>query len=227
MMIEDRGIGGVFLERAAAEELGEKLSGDGWLVSREADIDGNRIDLVARRGDETIFYEFKLAGSPSASDWAAQLVTYQQLARRHGAGFRLVLVRPPREMELEVEGVERMLYGALVQSPPWQVADIAGHTLIDEVEGVDLTAIRIRGVIAEVDGEAILGVTLQTGAGELVASASFPFTFSATLDLGQERADAVEVHEMDLSSWYGDDFEIGDDDPSEDGHGLDQDDPPF
>jgi hypothetical protein len=226
MMIEDQGIGGEFLERAAAEELGVRLSGEGWQVERDAEVDGSRIDLLARRGDEAVFYEFKLAGSPSPSDWAAQLVSYQQLARRHRAAFRLVLVRPPREMELEIEGIEHMLYSALARSPPWQVADIAGHTLIEEVEGVDLTAVRIRGTLAEVEGEANLGVTLQTGGGEFVGSETFPFSFSATLDLVQESAE-VEVHDVDLSSWYGDDPGMEEDEPSADESNSALDGPPF
>lgn len=205
MRIEDRGISGVFLERAAAEQLCESLAREGWDVTREAVVDDHHIDLVARRGSETVFYEFKLASSPSPSDWSSQLVSVQQLARRHGAAFRLVLVRPPREMHLEIENIERILYEALVERPPHQVMDIAGHTMIDEVEGVDLTAIRVIGSKAEVEGEANLGVTLQTGGGEFVSSETFPFTFSATLDLAQGHAETVEVHEVDTTSWYGDD----------------------
>jgi len=230
MIVEDRGIGGFFLERAAADELSEQLSRDGWMVEKEADIDGSRLDLVARRGSETIFFEFKLAGSPSSDDWSAQLVALQQLARRHGAAFRLVLVRPPRQMELEIDGVAQMLFNALVQHPPWQVADIAGHTLIEEVEGVDLESVQIRGTIARVRGEANLGVTLQTGGGEAIGSETFPFAFSATLDLAEGRADEVEVDDVDLSSWYGEEvysheMDGGDQTPSNDN--SEQDDPPF
>ena len=224
MKIEERGIAGAFLERAAADELRTKLSGDGWEVEREADVDGNRVDLVARRGEETVFYEFKLAGSPSPDNWPGQLVSFQQMARRHGAAFRLVLVRPPRHMDLEIQGVERMLFEALVENPPWQVADIAGHTLIDAVDGVDLTAVRIHGTTAEIEGEANLGVTLQTGGGEVVSSENFPFTFSATLDLAGNRATVVEVDDVDTTSWYGNDPE---EEASPDEDGPEQDDSPF
>lgn len=218
MRVEDRGIGGVYLERAAAEELAGSLARDGWTVERESQVDDSRVDLVARRGGETVFYEFKLAGSTASAGWAGHLVSQQQLARRHGAAFRLVLVRPPRQMDLEIDGVGQMLFERIVQYPPSEVSDIAGHTLIDDVEGVDLTSVRIRGTIAEIAGEAILGVTLQTGSGEVIGSESFPFTFSATLDLTAGRADEVEVHEVDTTSWYGEDDEGLDEvPPSDDG----------
>jgi hypothetical protein len=221
MRVEDRGIGGIYLERAAAEELAGNLVKDGWTVERESDVGGSRVDLVARRAGETVFYEFKLAGSTASPGWAAHLVSQQQLARRKGAAFRLVLVRPPRQMDLEIDGVDRMLFERFVQYPPSEVSDIAGHTLIDEVEGVDLTSVRIRGTIAEIAGEAVLGVTLQTGGGEEIGSESFPFTFSATLDLAAGRADEVEVHEVDTTSWYGDDEGL-DEEPSSEDDGSEQ-----
>ena len=213
MRVEDRGIGGIYLERAAAEELAGNLISDGWTVERESYVGGSRVDLVARRGGETVFYEFKLAGSTSSAGWADHLVSQQQLARRHGAAFRLVLVRPPRQMDLEIDNVGQMLFERLVQYPPSEVSDIAGHTLIDEVEGVDLTSVRIRGTTAEIAGEAILSVTLQTGGGEEIGSENFPFTFSATLDLAARTADEVQVHEVDTTSWYGQGDEAYDEAP--------------
>jgi len=221
MKVEDRGISSVYLEFAAAEELAGNLTGDGWTVEREAQVDDNRVDLVARRGDEAIFYEFKVAGSASPAGWADHLIAQQQLARRYNAAFRLVMVRPPRQMELEIEGVERMLFDWLVQHPPMEVEDIAGHTLIDDVDSVDLTSVRISGTTAEVSGEAILGVTLQTGGGEEIGSESFPFTFSATLDLATASAEDVDVHEVDTTSWYGTDDQDFDSDGPPDPKGAD------
>jgi Holliday junction resolvase-like predicted endonuclease len=209
LKVQSQGIGGVFLERAAAEELASKLTSGGWEVQREAQFGALRVDLVARRGEEVVFYEFKLAGASANDGWARQLLSYQKLARQHGAAFRLVMVRPPRQMDLEIDGVESMLFEFLVQHPPSEVSDIAGHTLIDEVVGVDLVSVRISRTIADISGDASLAVTLQTGAGENIGSEIFPFAFSAKLDLLAQRADDVHVFQVDTSSWYGD--ERGDD----------------
>lgn len=194
----------MFLERAAAEELASKLTSAGWEVQREVPVGATRVDLIARRGKEVVFYEFKLAGASAYDGWASQLLSYQKLARQYGAAFRLVLVRPPRQMDLEIDGVERMLSDFLIQYPPSEVSDIAGHTLIESVVGVDLGSVRISGTAAEVSGDASLAVTLQTGAGEDIGSELFPFAFSAKLDLLAQRADEVQVLEVDTSSWYGD-----------------------
>ena len=215
MKVQTQGIGGEFLERAAAEELASKLASGGWEVQREAPVGAMRVDLIARRGEEVVFYEFKLAGASAYDGWASQLLAYQKLARQHGAAFRLIMVRPPRQMELEVDGVERMLFEFLVQHPPTEVSDIAGHTLIDEVVGVDLDSVRISGTTADVSGDASLAVTLQTGAGEEIGSELFPFAFSAKLDLAAQRADEVDVLEVDPSSWYGDDDGPADQAPSD------------
>jgi Holliday junction resolvase len=140
--------------RAAAEELASKLTSGGWEVQREAPVGAMSVDLIARRGEEVVFYEFKLAGESAYDGWASQLLSYQKLARQHGAAFRLIMVRPRRQMDVEIDGVERMLFEFLVQHPPSEVSDIAGHTLIDEIVGVDLDSVRISGTTAEVSGEA-------------------------------------------------------------------------
>lgn len=215
MKAQSQGIGGVFLERAAAEELASQLTSDGWEVQREAPVDGMPVDLIAHRGEEVVFYEFKLAGASAYDGWASQLLSYQKLARQHGAAFRLIMVRPPRQMDLEIDGVERMLFEFLVQHPPFEVSDIAGHTLIDEVVGVNLDAVRISGTTADVSGDGSLAVTLQTGAGEDISSELFPFAFSAKLDLVAQRADEVDVLEVDTSSWYGDEPDDDDDGPAD------------
>ncbi|MBW6528320.1 hypothetical protein KZ813_15875 [Sphingomonas sp. RHCKR7] len=205
----------MFLEHAAAEELASKLASSGWEVQREAPVGGMRVDLIARRGEEIVFYEFKLAGASAYDGWASQLLAYQKLARQHGAAFRLIMVRPPRQMELEIDGVERMLFEFLLQHPPSEVSDIAGHTLIDEVVGVDLDSVRISGTTADVSGDASLAVTLQTGAGEEIGAELFPFAFSARLDLVAQRADEVDVLKVDLSSWYGDEPDDDNDGPTD------------
>ncbi|MDX2210410.1 MAG: hypothetical protein SFV20_08635 [Sphingopyxis sp.] len=226
MKVQTEGIGGVFLERAAAEAFASKLTSSGWEVEREASVGAMRIDLIARRGEEVVFYEFKLAGESAYDGWASELLSYQKLARQHGASFRLIMVRPPRQMDLEIDGVERMLFEFLVQHPPLQVSDIAGHTLIDEVVGVDLDSVRISGTTADVSGDASLAVTLQTGAGEDIGSELFPFAFTAKLDLVAQRADEVDVLEVDLSSWFGDEPD-DDDDGLADQASSDEDRDPF
>lgn len=225
MKVQSQGIGGVFLERAAAEELASKLTSGGWEVQREAPVDAMRVDLIARRGKEVVFYEFKLAGARADDGWASQLLSYQKLARQHGAAFRLIMVRPPRQMDLEIDGAERMLFEFLVQYPPSEVSDIAGHTLIDEVVGVDLDSVRICGTTADVSGDASLAVTLRTGAGEDIGSELFPFAFSAKLDLVAQRADEVDVLEVDTSSWYGDEPDYEDDGPADQASSNEDNDP--
>lgn len=80
---------------------------------------------------------------------------------------------------------------------------------------MDLDLVRISGTTADVSGDASLAVTLQTGAGEEIASELFPFAFSARLDLVAQRADEVDVLEVDLSSWYGDEPDDDDDGPAD------------
>jgi hypothetical protein len=197
-------IGGIYLERAALQQHADILKSQGWSVETEAPVAGFRVDLVARRGGQTRYYEFKLAGGAREGGLAARLAQLQSIARREGAAFRLVFVRPPRRMTIEIEGIETALLNALVDDVPSEVQDIAGHTLVDDVSGVDLTLIEIHGTLAHVGGSAALGVTLQTGGGEHVGTEEFPFEFEATVDLAAMVVTEVHVTSMDLTSWYGD-----------------------
>lgn len=218
----EAGISGIYLERAAMDELADNLKADGYEVERAARIGDVQVDLVARRDAETIYYEFKLAGTGPSDGWASQLAHVQRLARQNGASFRLVLVRPPRQMTIEVDGIERALRDALVARVPTEVADIAAYAEVDDVSGVDVTTIEVRGTRAEVRGDASLLVTLYSGDQEVVGSEAFPFEFSAELDLAEGSAE-VRVLSVDTTSWYGP-LDEDDDPESDDG---DKTTPPF
>jgi hypothetical protein len=216
MKVADEDISGPFLERAAVEQRAARLEAEGYEVDRDKQEGDLKIDLVARRGDDLVYYEFKLAGAREYDGWAHHLVRLQALARTSGASLKLVMVRPPRQMTIEVDDIEEMLRRELAEHVPSEVADIAGYTKVDDVSGVDLTSIQIDGTEAQVGGEANLGVTLFTGGGETVSSEYFPFSFTATLDLAERTASNVSTSDFDLTSWYGpdeDDVAAEDEDP--------------
>jgi Holliday junction resolvase len=204
MIVGNEDVTGKFLERAAVEQTAARLEAEGFKVEREKSLGPLRVDLVAKRDDETSFYEFKMAGADQYDGWADRLLQLQRMASKSGASLKLVMVRPPRKMTIDIDGIDEILLAYLAEHIPSEVADIAGHTQIDEIGGVDVTSIAVIGTIAEVAGQASLGVTLLTGGGEFVSSEYFPFSFTATIDLATSIAEAVLASDFDLSSWFGD-----------------------
>ena len=186
---------------AAVEQVIERLRADGYEVEREASFGGVRADLVARRGGETLVYEFK-APSEGGEGWARAVALLRERAAEQGARFRLVFVRPPREARIEVNGIEAALVEALRGSPPKEFYALSPGANIEAVSDVEIDAIEVRPDRVAVEGEATVTASLSAGAGGTWATDSFPFAFGVVLDR-EARLKNVTKLEVDTSSWSG------------------------
>jgi Holliday junction resolvase len=187
-------------ESAAAEQLAEQLRAKGYKVQRDGKFAEFRADLVARKGEETIVYEFK-SPSEGGEDWSRAVSLLRERAVERGARFRIVFVRPPREARIEVEGIETALKDALREHLPAELDQLSDHTTVDEVADVEIDAIEVRQLETAVHGEATVSVSLKNNK-ETFASESFPFTFAITLDR-DGHLKGISALEMDTSSWFG------------------------
>jgi Predicted pPIWI-associating nuclease len=192
---------GKHLEAAAIEQLSEELRQEGYEIEREPLLGSThfRPDLVARRGAETLVIEFKVMGGPEVSLRQAALY-----ARELGARFRLVLIRPEREVHVEVDGLESILLSAISEPIHPDLDILSNRTMVNGVHTVEVDAIRVEQGDIEVRGSALVSVTLTAEGGDVeIASLDFPFTFALRLDADRELLGEPEIS-IDTSEWNGD-----------------------
>lgn len=192
-----------FLEKAAVAEYAHRLSQEGWEVQQEATLEdrrGPKVDLLARRGDRTLFVEFKRV-QPGAG-WADQLRALRAAAADEGAEFRLVLLPTPGSTEAEVAEIDRILFDALLDDVPYDLATLSSDTRIDDVEGTIIDRIRVGPDGIDIEGISSVTVTLQSGEGDAIDTIAVPLQFSGCLD--REQHLVLQETKFDLSVWYGD-----------------------
>lgn len=192
-----------FLERAAAEQLRDQLTADGYEVVMEAMLGDARADIIARKGRETIVFEVKVPGTGNEG-WARAVSTLQKEAKKASAQFRLVLVQPPRQLNIEVVGIENMIFQKWSDDLPAALDGIAASTIVDDISGIEFDSLILEEGNARMEGRGDVGVTLLAGDGDEVATTFFPFNFKATLAVGSGELRFEEAI-FDLSEWYGPD----------------------
>ena len=188
-------------EAAAVEQVAERLKQEGYSVEREARFADSRADLVARKGDETLVYEFKVPGRKEA-DWARAAARLREQAIAQGARFRLVLVRPPRETRVEVHGIEAALEEALRAQLPQEFEALSDRTTVDQVTDVMIDVIEVRPNRIVVRGTATARLSLRDEGTNRSSGDDFPFDFKIALDPDGRLRDVLELR-ADTSSWLG------------------------
>src|SRR5687768_14599440 len=90
------------LEAAKIEDLARELTSEGYEVKTDgSSADG--IDLVARKGDKLIAFQVK--ARPRLQQLAPVIEASREMARRRGfSEIRLVVVNPPVDRSIEVQG---------------------------------------------------------------------------------------------------------------------------
>lgn len=188
------------IEAAAADQLARDLAKEGYAVTQHGDFGGLQADLIARKGDEVLVYEFK-APDVAKAGWARQMAQLKEQAASQGARFRLVFVRPPRESRVEIDAIESILEDAINRFSPPELGDLSAHSRVDEVSDVEIDALEVRNGEISVQGTATVSVSLISD-GETWTSECFPFRFDVVLgpDGKLERTNTIHV---DVSDWYG------------------------
>jgi hypothetical protein len=191
---------------AAIEEVAVKYRTQGYEVLQEAPIGDTHADLIARKGDELIVVEFKLGDwSEERSEEVSRIRS--EVIHRLGGKFNLVLVSPPKDKIIEIEGIEDILF-ELFANDPGDLDQLSTHTHIEEISDVTITSVNIELNKIYIQGSGIVSVDLNWGSDTdrahedgITISDSYPFDFSIVLD-GNLKLIEVETLEVDTSSYY-------------------------
>lgn len=198
----DPAIADRFLAQAATEQLLADLHSEGYKVSRDVKFGPVQADIVAEgpNGERTVF-EIKVPSPAQVSSWARNASVLQREVRASGGRFRLVLVRRPRETNIEIDGLEDLIRGELTENTHQDLGVLSNRTVINDVGGLEISSLLIHRENTDIAGQAVVSVTLHGSDDEAFAQEYFPLQFTATLDRSNHmtRFDC----EVDLSSWYG------------------------
>lgn len=140
-----------YLEAAKIEEVASQLRNEGYevIISPGGTYEG--YDLIATKGDEKLAVEVKVNSQLRDS---AELIRYlQKRAVEHGIDeFRLVVVSPPREVSVEIEGLKKELLKYLRKRLAESDYEDLGIDSIDSVAEIEVDSIEVT-----IDGIHVVG----------------------------------------------------------------------
>lgn len=191
---------------AAIEEAARNYASQGYEVTKDAHIGDMRADLLARKGEEIIVVEFKLGNwSKDRNDHVRRI--RNEVVHRLGGKFNLVVVTPPKEKSIEIEGIEDILYNIFLEDVR-ELDELSTHTHVEEVSDITLNSVDVEQNRIRVAGIGTVSVELNWGSnsdrerGDGASTVdSFPFEFVIALDNDLHLL-AVEHMRVDTSDFY-------------------------
>jgi len=124
--------------------------------------------------------------------------------------FRLVVVSPPHETDVSIEGLDKKILEHLRENPPEALKNITQMPRIESVSDLDIDSISIAADGTRVTGNGVVRVggplpRLEPIDGILPcfvqAVHNFPFSFGITLDNELNITSETKI-DVDTSSWF-------------------------
>lgn len=196
-------------ERSTREQLADDYREKGYAIKMDAKIGDYRVDLVATKGDETIYIEIKThSENPDAKRRIKAMADYFKTVPN--AKFIVVVSRIPEFKKIEFDDIEPVLTDYFMQEFPSDLDELSTHTRIDEVHDVSISEISIEAGNLIIICTGMVGVTLQYGSdldqepGDEPIYMSFPFNFRGTIcydgkNYNVEHCDKLEI---DTDAFY-------------------------
>lgn len=192
-----------YLEAAKVEALATEYRGAGFEVIEGYRNGVEKYDLLARKAEQTIAVEVKArAALGTALD---EIRRHRALAQQAGYDYRLIIVNPPRERKIEVDGLESALFAHLLKHSPSGLARISSRIVLDRVSVTDINAIEVT-----TDGVYVVGTGMAEATIEysetipdvgVSIEAEFPLSFDVVLD-HQLQVKEARTLDLDVSDFY-------------------------
>jgi len=191
------------LEWLKKQEVISQLEAEGYeVVDAQSGADAG-FDLMAKKGQKKLAVEIK--SSTRLPDAAEEIKRLRELALAMGLDeFRVILVSPPRQRDVEIGGLDERLLASLTEDLPQELHDLATNVLIQDVSDLDIESLEVKEEAIRVKGDAVLDIHLEYGGGEekdgMSTPASLPFTYDIELD---HKLNIAKIHEIkiDTSGW--------------------------
>jgi hypothetical protein len=196
-----------YLEAAKIEELEESLRDDGYRVERDALVGGQVFDLLAQRDGERLVYEVKARTRLGQN--GDEIVRLRAAAVEAGvAGFRVVVVTPPRATVVKIEGLEAALLEHFLEELPSEVDQLSYQTRAKYVKVYEIDLVDVRRDGSRARGRAALRVELnfRGKTDRIDLSTDEPLGFDFDIELGPDlKLARVNEIKIDLSDFADED----------------------
>lgn len=181
------------MEEAAIEQLTAEYLGKGYSVVA-AENGGGEADLVVKRGDERIYLHVRSTPRPrDAGERLRRL--HQHVQGDRNARLQMVVVRPPKQPDIDVENFE----GQLLRLCTKRLPSLGVSSLGSSVRAVRVSDVEFDAVTMRRDGTEVRGTAAAEFELDEVRRDTFTLSFRLVLghDLGIA---AVECLATDISS---------------------------
>jgi hypothetical protein len=197
-----------YLESAKVQEVASQLAREGYEVQVSPERLDNGYDIVASLGKRKVAVQVKANAQLKAS--AEAIKQLRKRAFQDGFDeFRLVVVSPPHERKVAIEGLDQKLLTYMYSYPPTELIGInatvrrIAHVDVDSIElAPDGTRVAGSGAVdVDIEPEPFLSAGFPPGPSEPNWwSTDFPFAFDVALDRNLEIAEVNRL-EVDTSSF--------------------------
>lgn len=149
-----------YLETAKTEAIAAEYKTKGYDVFVSPFDSEPKYDLIAIKGRRKLAIE--VVAHSNLRRESEKISKLRQKARKEGFDeFRLAVVSPPREIPVEVEGLQQKLFDYLAANVPTELAQLASHVRVKSLTQVDVDSISITARRIRVAGNGVVVVQLE------------------------------------------------------------------
>lgn len=201
-----------YLEAAKIEELTSQFRDQGYRVTVHPGGEDQGYDLVAEKGNRKVAVEVKFNARLRESVETIKALRRRAIERGYD-DFRLVVVSPPHETDVHIEGLDKRLLEKLLeylkQNPPDAFKNaVPQMPWIENVSDLEIDSISITSDGTRVTGNGVIRVFEQppvTVHKDILLSpvlwgTHIPFSFEVKLDNELNITDVYRI-DADTSSW--------------------------
>ncbi|MGB0386862.1 MAG: hypothetical protein ACPGWR_18770 [Ardenticatenaceae bacterium] len=185
-----------YLELAKTESIASEYKRKGYEVFVSPFDSEPKYDLIAMKGKRKLAIE--VVAHSNLRQESEKISTLRQKARQEGFDeFRLAVVSPPREIPVEVEGLQHKVFDYLATNVPTELSQLSSRTRVKSLTQVDVDSISITTRRIRVAGNGVVVVELEDDDeiedgfdGDIE---DFPLNFDIELD---HHLQIKEVHDL-------------------------------
>lgn len=195
---------GFYLEKLRIEEIVENLYKHGFNVTKDADINGKHIDIIAQQGEKITAFEVKYYQNVD-KEYIRNINDFKIALKDRGIdNLELIVVKDERKKQIDFEELNNLLFEYLVNNFPDDLDSLSSNTILNEISSLEIynVAIELSGI--EMKGSCLIDVELTYGGGGddgFEAEFSFPAEFEVVLSGNPLSIDNAHI-DIDTSEFY-------------------------
>ncbi|MEM6845519.1 MAG: hypothetical protein AAF632_25115 [Bacteroidota bacterium] len=191
-------------ERTALEEVAEKYRNEGYEVTLESQIGEFWVDMMVKKGNEVILIEaINFRESLRQNEDRKRRMKQLRKAAKEipGAKTRLVLIAPPENKRIQIEGIEKKLTEYFTRNFPSELSNLASRVRMGNVTDIEIQTLETSSEGMRITGYASISVDLDYESERVEMYESFPVEFDITLNSSQEVEKASKFL-IDTAAYY-------------------------